>query len=205
MFATIWTAVTTFHWLTSSGWWLAALGLSVPHWLYAFIWTKPAQYKKLSNQFAPKMHPVNSMALIAQFIKAFQILVLLVWYLTNASFFPLENHPTFLLLVSVPLLIFGQFLNASIYKAIGVDGVYYGCRLGKDVPWCTSFPFTHFKHPQYVGSGCTIAGLVCLGLTPVSAAAGILQLGLAWMTFYLVSDVDATHCCPNCRPGHRLH
>ena len=43
----------------------------------------------------------------------------------------------------------GQLLNMAIYKAIGKNGVYYGYKLGRPVPWCTTFPFNAFTaHPQ---------------------------------------------------------
>lgn len=44
-----------------------------------------------------------------------------------------------------------QVLNISIYKAIGNDGVYYGFKLGRPVPWSSAFPFNAgFRHPQCV-------------------------------------------------------
>ena len=40
-------------------------------------------------------------------------------------------------LAATVLVSVGQILNAAIYAAIGRDGVYYGFKLGRPVPWCT--------------------------------------------------------------------
>mmetsp|Transcript_28836 Transcript_28836/g.42862 ORF Transcript_28836/g.42862 Transcript_28836/m.42862 type:complete len:314 (-) Transcript_28836:677-1618(-) len=66
-------------------------------------------------------------------------------------------------LLGIELILFGQILNVSVYKAIGEHGVYYGCRLGKVVPWCDGFPFNFLPHPQYLGSSLSIWG-VCIFL-----------------------------------------
>jgi len=63
----------------------------------------------------------------------------------------------------------GVHLNAMVYEKIGKDGVYYGYKLGKRVPWVTDYPFNTFRHPQYCGAcfiyfGC--AYLVGGGFTP---------------------------------------
>lgn len=55
-----------------------------------------------------------------------------------------------------------QVLNVAIYRAIGRDGVYYGFKLGRPVPWHSGFPFNVVSHPQYVGSILSIWG--CAGL-----------------------------------------
>ncbi len=39
------------------------------------------------------------------------------------------------LVIGLAIASVGQYLNAAIYRAIGVNGVYYGTRLGKNVPW----------------------------------------------------------------------
>jgi methylene-fatty-acyl-phospholipid synthase len=59
-------------------------------------------------------------------------------------------------------LAMGQVLNIAIYRAIGVNGVYYGVRLGNPVPWCKGFPFNVVSHPQYVGATLSFLGLSAL-------------------------------------------
>ena len=50
--------------------------------------------------------------------------------------------------------------QGHVYGQIGSDGVYYGFKLGREVPWCTAFPFTTFRHPQYVSATSLFLGLL---------------------------------------------
>ncbi len=52
----------------------------------------------------------------------------------------------------------GQILNLSVFYRLGVVGVFFGDRLGHEVPWCRAFPFSWISHPQYVGALLTIWG-----------------------------------------------
>jgi hypothetical protein len=86
-----------------------------------------------------------------------------------------------------------------VYGAIGGDGVYYGTRLGKRVPWVHGFPFSiggggkpgkglRIPHPQYLGSALTaLGGLVLLwhGAPPGSA-----PLVGYWCGLYAVTAVQ---------------
>ena len=70
--------------------------------------------------------------------------------------------------------------------AIGNAGVYYGWKLGRPVPWCTSFPFNAgLRHPQYVGVVLTILGGVALLLSEAMVRAGLVQAALAWAGMYI--------------------
>ena len=81
----------------------------------------------------------------------------------------------------------GQALNVAIYAAIGKDGVYYGFKLGRPVPWATAFPFNvGLRHPQYVGVVLTILGLATTQLSHATAAAGLPQVAAAWAAMYVV-------------------
>ena len=57
------------------------------------------------------------------------------------------------------LILAGQLLNASVFARLGTIGVFYGNRFGHDVRWRSGFPFSWFRHPQYVGTVATIWGL----------------------------------------------
>ena len=81
-----------------------------------------------------------------------------------------------------------QALNMGIYRAIGVDGVYYGTKLGRKIPWCTSFPFNVVAHPQYVGSVMTIVGLILLLWT--QGPAGLTKVALYWCSLYVVTALQ---------------
>jgi methylene-fatty-acyl-phospholipid synthase len=57
------------------------------------------------------------------------------------------------------LLVAGQVLNAAVFYRLGAVGVFFGARLGHEIPWCRAFPFSVFSHPQYVGAVLSIWGL----------------------------------------------
>lgn len=87
------------------------------------------------------------------------------------------------------LVCYGQSLNVGIFRAIGHDGVYYGFKLGRKIPWVTGWPFDTVSHPQYVGSVLTIWGLVALvwgqaPITPLLAVSGF------WTMVYAATAVQ---------------
>ncbi|KAK3286300.1 hypothetical protein CYMTET_6137 [Cymbomonas tetramitiformis] len=139
----------TADFLTDTRWWMLAACLSVPHWLYAFIWTHPQQFKALVGK-GPR-HPVHVFAGIAGAIKVFQLTTFAIWYL-NISVPEFSALSNLQLIVGFTFGVTGQVLNLSMVKAIGLEGVYYGTRLGCDIPWCTTFPYSILSHPQYIGS-----------------------------------------------------
>lgn len=92
-------------------------------------------------------------------------------------------------LVFLVLVCYGQSLNVGIFKAIGHDGVYYGFKLGRKIPWVSGWPFDTVSHPQYVGSVLTIWGLVALVWgqapgTPLLAVAGF------WTLVYVATAIQ---------------
>jgi methylene-fatty-acyl-phospholipid synthase len=90
----------------------------------------------------------------------------------------------FLLLVS-----YGQSLNVGIFHAIGTAGVYYGFKLGHQIPWVTGWPFDTVSHPQYVGSVLTVWGCVAL-LWSQAPPAALLALAGFWTLVYAATAVQ---------------
>ena len=80
-----------------------------------------------------------------------------------------------------------QWLNAAAINAIGKAGIYYGCRLGHKIPWCTSFPFGTVPHPQYVGSSLSVIGTAVVLASSATAAAGLYVITGTWIACYVVS------------------
>lgn len=82
----------------------------------------------------------------------------------------------------------GQSLNVGIYTAIGKDGVYYGFKLGKKIPWVNGFPFNVVSHPQYVGSAMTVWGVLALlhNQLPESAK----HITAFWTGLYVVTGLQ---------------
>ena len=85
----------------------------------------------------------------------------------------------------VHAIVLGQGLNASIYRAIGKAGVYYGYRLGEDVPWVTGFPFSVVPHPQYFGVCVNVIGVNVFVAMQAHVAAGWFNLTLVQVLFYV--------------------
>jgi methylene-fatty-acyl-phospholipid synthase len=79
----------------------------------------------------------------------------------------------------------GQALNIGIFNAIGSSGVYYGSKLGHDIPWVEGFPFNVVRHPQYVGSVMTVWGLAALVWTQAPAGLGL--LAAYWTVLYIIT------------------
>lgn len=67
--------------------------------------------------------------------------------------------------LSFALITFGQHLNFLVYKLLGVNGVYYGNRFGKSLPWIDGYPYSLISDPQYVG--CLITILGCALVAPI--------------------------------------
>lgn len=140
-----------------------AILISLPHILYFFIWTNPARWAALFSQLG--LDAVDAMVYAASALKAVQFTAAYLWLW--GSGLPgiaggIGGAAAGVLLVSA-----GQYLNFSVYKLLGRHGVYYGFLLGKEVPWCTQWPYgpssllPEVPHPQYVGSSLTVAGLAC--------------------------------------------
>jgi hypothetical protein len=66
-----------------------------------------------------------------------------------------------------------------VYSLLGIDGVYYGARFGKAIPWVTEWPYSsaYMRDPQYVGCSCTLVSAMLLG-APVDSCAW-------WLANYL--------------------
>ncbi|KAL1528624.1 hypothetical protein AB1Y20_009962 [Prymnesium parvum] len=83
-------------------------------------------------------------------------------------------------------LVIGQGLNMAIYRAIGKSGVYYGYRLGMDVPWVVGFPFNvGIPHPQYIGACLTCFGVNAWCATETHLQNGWLNLTMLQILYYV--------------------
>jgi isoprenylcysteine carboxyl methyltransferase (ICMT) family protein YpbQ len=93
------------------------------------------------------------------------------------------------------LIIFGQALNASVFVRLGPKGVFYACELGHDVPYVEGFPFSWFRHPQYVGTVLSIWGVFLAMRFPNP---DWLVLPMLETTYYVIGARLE-------RPGHAAH
>jgi methylene-fatty-acyl-phospholipid synthase len=145
-------------------WWLlagAALLLSLERVCYVFIARQPERFRRLCRRptAARCGEPV---AIVRKLLYAFKVVqgsVFATWCLVYGQGRPWPAEPDPVVLGAAALLVVaGQILNWSVFYRLGNVGVFYGDRLGYQVPWCHGFPFSLFAHPQYIGAVLTIWG-----------------------------------------------
>jgi|TARA_B100000524_G_scaffold258345_1_gene140228 hypothetical protein len=176
------------------------------HILYALIWFAPASFYTSASSFPLRLlgaYPVRVFANLVAIGKAAQQITVTLWALHAANAAALTSVSagvsslTALLSAAdfrvwgtgLSLLLIGQLLNMGIYFAIGKDGVYYGFKLRRPVPWCTGFPFNiGFRHPQYVGAIISQLGVISMLASPATVAAGLPQLVAWWLICYALTS-----------------
>ena len=165
---------------------LLAPVLALPHVLYALVWFWPDVWRR---------QPFDGVkALVACGVagKALQFASCLLWIRavcqdkSCSSSRGLEHMASWEGLGTAVLVCGGQLLNLSTYRALGTVGVYYGHKLGRRVPWVTTFPFNVTSHPQYVGSVATIWGAACC-LHRVFPPDADTQSALLWVTLFWIA------------------
>lgn len=188
----------SFDCVNDQAWLGVAAVAAASHAMYYYIWNNPAKWAAackeapLSSLGANAVEVFNSCCLG---LKAAQQLALVCWAAGGTSSAAIqsllraasnEQWALFALLAGG-----GQVLNVAIYNAIGKDGVYYGFKLGRPVPWCRDFPFNvGFRHPQYVGSILSQLGMMALLATKANMAAGLLQLAIYWVGLYALTSIQ---------------
>nr|BBC28427.1 phospholipid-N-methyltransferase [Chlamydomonas sphaeroides] len=161
--------------------------IALPHLLYAFVWTRPHAWKRM---FGSRSVDAFASAGYAGKLLQFAAVFIWMWAGQSAGLCPTRFPPLYLLLPALALGCWGQALNMGVYATLGTAGVYYGSRLGRNVPWVTGWPFTATPHPQYVGSAASVwaSGMVAVGcgLAPPLATFGI---AVYWSAMYALSAV----------------
>lgn len=127
---------------------LSVLALIAPHILYYYIWNNA---RKWHDMF--KTYSVFAFSTMATILKGLQLLAWWQWF----RVVPEMNY----IYVAAVCAAFAVVLNGLVTYKLGQAGVYYGFKLGHDVPWVTSFPFNCMRHPQYIGA---IVGWVSLAI-----------------------------------------
>jgi len=159
--------------------------LSIPHIYYFFIWNYPAFFMKL---FKDKV--VKRIADSAMLIKVIQYTALIYWYLNNGvPVNPLEMSRLPFTAVGALLVAAGQILNFTVYKKLGIDGVYYGCKLGKKIKWVYDFPFNFISNPQYTGCILTILGMAFIVISKEYLCQGAFSIVYFWVFLYVISMI----------------
>ena len=134
--------------------------LSVERVAYIAIWRDPRRFTKACARSTwPRWQdPVSALTWLFIGFKVVQVAVFLAWCYVHGAGSIMPTAPSTALVVGASLLALGQLLNASVFYQLGSTGVFYGNRFGHDVRWCRRFPFSHLRHPQYVGTVLSIWG-----------------------------------------------
>lgn len=131
--------------------------LSLERVVYSLIWNFPKTFGRVATKVG---FNGKEPELICRFVSLFKFVtayVFISWYHGNFGFsFP--DPSVFQYLIGLFLICVGQGLNALVWYRIGIDGVCYGNKFGRKVPWCTQFPFNVLDHPQYLGVVLTVWG-----------------------------------------------
>ena len=139
----------------------AAVLLSLERICYVVIARRPERFRRLCRRpaLARLGEPVAVVRKLLYGFKALQGGVFAAWCLlySGGRVGPAEPDPI-VFGVGAAAVVAGQILNWSVFYRLGNVGVFYGDRLGYQVPWCYGFPFSVFLHPQYVGVVLTIWG-----------------------------------------------
>jgi methylene-fatty-acyl-phospholipid synthase len=139
----------------------AGVLLSLERFCYVSITRRPEWFRSLVGRpfFSMLGGAVGTLRYLFQMFKGLQLAVFVAWcYLYgHGSIWPPAAEGPWLLLGAM-LLSTGQALNFAVFHRLGDVGVFYGDRLGYDVPWCTTFPFSVLEHPQYVGAVLSVWG-----------------------------------------------
>eukprot|EP00924_Labyrinthula_sp_SR-Ha-C_P011678 snap_masked-scaffold_17-processed-gene-5.23-mRNA-1 protein AED:0.30 eAED:0.30 QI:0/0/0/0.5/1/1/2/0/171 len=139
----------------------ASLALCMERIAYGVVWKKPSIFSLCAAQYGFSGKEPEFIYVLVKLFKVIQLIVFLCWYFkyVGRDGFDISLPQG---LFSSSLLIAGQILNLMVWKRIGLDGVCYGCKFGRNVPWCTKFPFSLFNHPQYLGVILTVWGVFFL-------------------------------------------
>lgn len=179
-----------YHYLTIDIWsslcWLPIFWMHT--FLYSYIWLYPEHFKKVFHKWIAYYDtPMDFYQYLAIIIKVIQIvsfgLVLIFWQgraTTSETQFNL----------SMLLILIGQFLNISVFLAIGIKGVYYGFRFGYKIDRCHGFPFNiGLRHPQYLGMILSWHGLFNLYMTSDMINHGVMLLSFLVCSSYKIVTI----------------
>jgi methylene-fatty-acyl-phospholipid synthase len=138
---------------------LATLLLSLERVCYVWAWRYTDSFRAFCARPAVARwgEPVRILELLFYGFKAIQLGVFVGWCWVFGAL-PFGSRPPIALGAGLALIVAGQTLSFAVFYRLGRVGVFYGTRLGHMVPWCTGFPFSILRHPQYVGTVLSIWG-----------------------------------------------
>lgn len=137
--------------------------LAIERLTYWFAWTRPnafAQWTR-ARPFGLPEDPVAALRSLFILFKVIQVAVLLGWCIRfGGQWLPVPQAGVPALALGLLIVLAGQVLNFSVMAKLGDEGVFYGNRFGRPVAWQTGFPFSIFRHPQYLGAALSVWGFM---------------------------------------------
>ena len=140
---------------------VAAGALSVERLCYAWVWHKPQVFQRCcSNPVIAKLgEPVDVLRDLFVCFKTLQLGVFFGWcYIHGNGTLLQPGEDGIWIGIGGTLIAMGQLLNVGVFVQLGKIGVFYGNKLGYQVPWRQGFPFSFLRHPQYVGAVLSVWG-----------------------------------------------
>jgi len=141
---------------------IAALLLAIERVTYIWVWHRPGDFEALCASAGFRRlgaAPVDVLQKLFYLFKFIQLGVFVGWIVAFNDGLPLPTAAPLPMAVGIILILLGQFLNMSVFQRLGKVGVFYGNKLGHQVPWVEGFPFSLVPHPQYTGTVLSIWGL----------------------------------------------
>lgn len=140
---------------------ICALLLSFERATYYLASQHPRLWRRLClrSRLALFSDPVKALENLFYGFKFLQLGVFWSWCsLMEHTLLPLPTAPVSGLFAGAGLIALGQLLNFSVFRRLGNVGVFYGAQFDYSVPWVSGFPFSLFRHPQYLGALLSIWG-----------------------------------------------
>jgi phosphate transport system substrate-binding protein len=138
---------------------VAAALLSLERLCYVYVSRAPERFRRFCQRpvVASSGEPVEVLQRLFYGFKAIQFAVFLGWcYVHGQGSLSPTGSSILPLGIGSALIAFGQMLNYVVFYRLGKVGVFYGNKLGYDIPWSRAFPFSWLRHPQYVGTICSM-------------------------------------------------
>ena len=114
--------------------------LFIEHLVYTVVWIKPKIWMNVINSNDP-IYAINKLSVFLLWNKLIQITSIYLYFISTEPIIKFNkiNYTNMIMLFdSFILIICGQILNFYVYKTLGKNGVYYGSRLGLNIPYITS-------------------------------------------------------------------
>lgn len=143
---------------------LAAVLLSFERICYVWICHRPDLFRAAAGVVVrtAAADPLPFVSRLFWAFKTIQIGVFAAWCWWFGGPAWLDDRPAGFVAIGAAMIAAGQVLNAGVFYRLGATGVFYGSSFGYAVPWQREFPFSFFRHPQYVGVVTSIWGLFFL-------------------------------------------